>query len=91
MGGRCQWVLDAAYQAVEWPSQPLRFDSVVLRATTRQNQREAFDIILLIGGVPNWQHPAPADYRGFSFCATSKHMWESVFAFQNYAVFAAMA
>ncbi len=30
-GGRCQWVLDAAFQAVEWPSQPLRFESVVLR------------------------------------------------------------
>jgi len=29
LGGRCQWVLDAVYQTVEWPSQPLRFDSVV--------------------------------------------------------------
>ena len=31
LGGRCQWALDAALQAVEWPCQPLRFDSVVLR------------------------------------------------------------
>ena len=30
-GGRCQWVLDAICEIVEWPSQPLRFDSVVLR------------------------------------------------------------
>jgi hypothetical protein len=30
-GGRCQWVLDAAFQVVEWPGQPLRFESVVLR------------------------------------------------------------
>jgi hypothetical protein len=30
-GGRFQWVLDAACEAVEWLRQPLRFDSVVLR------------------------------------------------------------
>src|SRR5437764_838613 len=30
LGGRCQWVLDTVYQTVEWPSQLLRFDSVVL-------------------------------------------------------------
>jgi len=30
-GGCCQWVLDAICEIVEWPSQPLRFDSVVLR------------------------------------------------------------
>jgi hypothetical protein len=41
LGGRCQWVLDAVCQTVEWPSQPLRFDSVVLRTTTRQTQRYA--------------------------------------------------
>jgi hypothetical protein len=31
LGGCCQWVLDAAYQTVEWPRQPLRFESVILR------------------------------------------------------------
>jgi hypothetical protein len=41
LGGCCQWVLVAVYQTVEWPSQPLRFDSVVLRSTTRQNQETA--------------------------------------------------
>jgi hypothetical protein len=30
-GGCCQWVLDAIREIVEWPSQPLRFESVVLR------------------------------------------------------------
>jgi hypothetical protein len=30
-GGRCQWVLDAARQAVEWLSQPLGFESLALR------------------------------------------------------------
>jgi hypothetical protein len=30
-GGRCQWVLDAASQTVEWLGQPLRFECVVLR------------------------------------------------------------
>jgi hypothetical protein len=30
-GGRCQWVLDAVCRTVEWLSQPLRFNSVVLR------------------------------------------------------------
>jgi hypothetical protein len=34
-GGRCQWALDAICQIVEWPSQPLRFDSVVLRTASR--------------------------------------------------------
>ena len=31
LGGRCQWVLDAICEIVEWLSQPLRFESVVLR------------------------------------------------------------
>jgi hypothetical protein len=30
LGGRCQWVLDAACQAVEWFHQPLGFDSLTL-------------------------------------------------------------
>lgn len=34
-GGRCQWVLDATFQVVEWPGQPLRFESVVLRTAAR--------------------------------------------------------
>ena len=34
-GGRCQWVLDATFHVVEWLSQPLRFDSVVLRTAAR--------------------------------------------------------
>lgn len=29
-GGRYQWVLDAVCEAVEWTSQPLRFESAVL-------------------------------------------------------------
>jgi hypothetical protein len=35
-GGRCQWVLDAILQIVEWPCQPLRFESVVLRTSARR-------------------------------------------------------
>jgi len=38
-GGRCQWVLDAIRQIVEWPCQPLRFESVVLRTSARRNFR----------------------------------------------------
>src|ERR1035438_2440653 len=34
-GGRCQWVLDATRQVVEWLCQPLRFESVVLRTASR--------------------------------------------------------
>jgi hypothetical protein len=34
-GGRCQWVLDAASETVEWLGQPLRFESVVLRTVSR--------------------------------------------------------
>ena len=30
-GGYFQWVLDAACEAVEWPYQPLGFDSLALR------------------------------------------------------------
>jgi hypothetical protein len=30
-GGYFQWVLDAACEPVEWPYQPLGFDSLVLR------------------------------------------------------------
>jgi hypothetical protein len=30
-GGRCQWVLDTARQAVEWLGQPLGFESLTLR------------------------------------------------------------
>ena len=31
-GGYFQWVLDAACEAVEWPYQPLGFDSLALRS-----------------------------------------------------------
>ena len=34
-GGRCQWVLDATRQVVEWLCQPLPFESVVLRMASR--------------------------------------------------------
>ena len=30
-GGYCQWVLNAACEAVEWPNQPLGFNSLALR------------------------------------------------------------
>jgi len=46
-GGRCQWVLDAICQIVEWPSQLLRFDSVVLRTASWRNFQLA--IIVLFG------------------------------------------
>ena len=35
-GGCCQWVLAAACEAVEWPSQPLGFESLALRTVTRR-------------------------------------------------------
>lgn len=34
-GGCCQWVLAAACEAVERPSQPLGFESLALRTVTR--------------------------------------------------------
>jgi hypothetical protein len=30
-GGCCQWVLDVVRETVEWPYQPLGFDSLALR------------------------------------------------------------
>ena len=38
-GGCCQWVLAAACEAVEWPSQPLGFESLALRTVTRYYRR----------------------------------------------------
>jgi hypothetical protein len=54
-GGRCQWVLDAARQAVEWLSQPLGFESLVLRGHSTfhllLDTAWAGFIIKLAGGV----------------------------------------
>ena len=41
-GGYFQWVLDAACETVEWPCQPLGFDSVALRRYSTPR----FDLIL---------------------------------------------
>jgi hypothetical protein len=38
-GGCFQWVLDTACQAVEWPSQPLGFNSLTLRKGPRSKIR----------------------------------------------------
>ena len=38
-GGCCEWVLAAACEAVEWPSQPLGFESLALRSVTRYYRR----------------------------------------------------
>jgi len=35
-GGYVQWVLDAVCETVEWPYQPLRFNSVALRMALDQ-------------------------------------------------------
>ena len=45
-GGYCQCVLDAAFHTVEWPHQPLQFESAALRGLTRR--RLGFPI------VPKW-------------------------------------
>jgi len=36
-GGYFQWVLDAACEAVEWPIQPLGFNSLALLSALDQN------------------------------------------------------
>lgn len=38
-GGCCQWVLAAACETVEWPRQPLGFESLALRSVTRLYER----------------------------------------------------
>ena len=56
-GGRFQWVLDAACHAVEWLSQPLRFDSVVLRTSTRPIDSDV--TIEIDRRRTNWQRYEP--------------------------------
>jgi hypothetical protein len=47
----CQWVVAATCQVVEWPGQPLRFESVDLRTASRL--RVGFVIMILLkGSVP---------------------------------------
>src|SRR5579863_2424272 len=67
LGGRCQWVLDAIYQMVEWLSQPLRFDSVVLRTTARPNLNQGFVIISFGGWRTDWQYPPRMTTGAFDF------------------------
>jgi hypothetical protein len=61
-GGRCQWVLDTAFQAVEWLGQPLRFESVVLR--TALDLRWDAILCCLKGSVPTGILPSPARPAG---------------------------
>ena len=69
-GGRCQWVLDAARQAVEWLSQPLGFESLALRGHSTSIlllDTGGTTLIIKSGGrrsVPILRK-APDDYRGF--------------------------
>ena len=53
-GGRCQWVLDTISQMVEWPHQPLRFNSVVLRTAPRPNIVDG--IISLLRDGTHWSY-----------------------------------
>ena len=65
-GGRCQWVLDATCQVVEWLGQPLRFNSVVLRTASRPTNPVA--IIELDRWRTNWQQAKPRLTSGAFAC-----------------------
>src|SRR5229473_149397 len=73
-GGCCQWVLDAARQAVEWLSQPLGFDSLALRShSTFTLLLDTASTAFMIESGGRRSAPilrkAPDDYRGFCVSA----------------------
>jgi len=69
-GGCFQWVLDAACQAVEWLSQPLGFDSLILRRSTRpvlnvlDNESSGVKISIGKQRSVSTSRTAPIGYRG---------------------------